>query len=321
MARKLVAALILCTFACDDNNDDPPEMLAPEDEVIDDLADIPPPPEGENIREYIVDEQIIPPGTEVQTCYFLEPEKEDMWANALTSYQGKHGHHFVLFAAAVPEAPGTIRDCTQVEDMLNLIPIISSVNFGLEEFPEGMAVRVPAGTQMVIQQHIVNTSENPIRVKDGMHLRLLEKDEVQVTAGFYGVSDISFVLPPDEGTEQEVQFDCVVPRDMNLLLMGPHMHEWGLRFRAEVGTPDSMREVINIDPWFAEFRDEPPVHEWGAEDPLVLKEGDILRTTCAFNNTSGKDLDFPAEMCATYGYYFPAPEGSEAWTCAGTASE
>ena len=84
-----------------------------------------------------------------------------------------------------------------------------------------MAVRVAAGTQMVIQQHIVNTSENPIRVKDGMHLRVLDKADVEVTAGFYGISDINFVLPPDDGKEQEVTFECAVPRDMNLLLMGP----------------------------------------------------------------------------------------------------
>ena len=44
-----------------------------------------------------------------------------------------------------------------------------------------------------------------------------------------------------------------------------------------------------------------------------------MRTHCTFNNTSGKDLEFPAEMCATYGYYFPAPEGSEAWTCAASS--
>jgi hypothetical protein len=214
-----------------------------------------------------------------------------------------------------------VRDCTRIEDMINLIPAISSVNFGLEKFPPGMAIRIPKGAQLVLQQHIVNTSENPIRVRDGMHLKLLPKEEVEILAGFYGISDVEFVLEPEEGVEREVSFFCEAPRDMNLLLMGPHMHEWGVRFNAKAGPVDSMREIINIDPWFAEYRDEPPVTEWGVDAPLALKKGDHIETTCVYNNTSGKDLEFPSEMCATYGYYFPAPEGSEAWTCEGTSRE
>jgi hypothetical protein len=311
------ALAVLASTACEEGDGTMDEMVA-EDEVVDDLAEIPPKPDSDLVREYISAEQIVPPGTEVQTCYFLEPEEADMYARALTSFQGEYGHHFVLFSAAVPEAPGTVRDCTRIEDMINLIPAISSVNFGLEEFPPGMAIRIATGTQLVLQQHIVNTSEHPIRVRDGMHLELLKKEDVEILAGFYGISDVGFVLPPNEGVEQEVEFHCEVPRDMNLLLMGPHMHEWGVRFSAAAGPADALEEIIRIDPWFAEYRDEPPVTEWGVDAPLRLQQGDLIQTTCVFNNTAGEDLEFPGEMCATYGYYYPAPEGSEAWTCAGT---
>lgn len=65
------------------------------------------------------------------------------------------------------------------------------------------------------------------------------------------------------------------------------------------------------------MRDEPPVKDYGVETPLQLKAGDVMRTTCVFNNTTGRKLDFPHEMCATYGYFFPAPPGAEEFTCAG----
>ena len=53
----------------------------------------------------------------------------------------------------------------------------------------------------------------------------------------------------------------------------------------------------------------------------MLKEGDIIRTRCEFDNATAKALEFPSEMCASYGYYFPAPSGTEAWTCAGGPAE
>ncbi|MCA9705186.1 MAG: hypothetical protein KDK70_04960 [Myxococcales bacterium] len=313
-----ILGLLLAPSCGDPSESDDAQMQTPEDEIVDDLAEIPEPPPG--ARQYVVDEQIIPPGTEVQLCYFLEPEQEEFYIDALESFQGSYGHHLVLFYTVAPEEPGTMRDCTSLADMVTLIPLISSVNFGLEQFPEGMALRVPAGTQMVIQQHYVNTSEHPIRVRDGMHLSTVPEQEVEYRAGFYGVSDVSFQLAPDQ-QEREVSFECTIPRDMNLLLMGPHMHEYGLRFEASVirqsepGAPEE--SVVSVDPWVAEYRDEPPVVEWGIDNALSLREGDTLRTRCVFKNTSDQELGFPAEMCATYGYYFPAPMGSEAWTCSG----
>jgi len=225
------ASLGLAT-ACDDG-DDAMDDAADDgtEEVVDDFPDnVPAVPAG--AREVAFPEVVIMPGQEVQNCYFLEPETADIYASALESYQGQFGHHLVLFYTIAPEAPGTVRDCTSIADMLTLIPAISSVNFGLEKFPEGMAVRIPAGTQLVVQQHYVNTSDKPVRAHDVLHLRTRPKEEIHELAGFWGVSDIEFVLPPAPGEEQVVEFDCIAPRDMKMLMAGPHMHEWGVRFEA-----------------------------------------------------------------------------------------
>lgn len=288
-----------------------------EDAAVDDFPEsIPEPAAGVRVIE--LEEQVIEPGTEVQLCYFFEPEAADLYAKALASFQGKFGHHAVLFRSVAPEPAGTIRDCTSLADMVNLIPVISSINFGLESFPENTALKVAAGTQLVVQQHYVNTGDQPIRVRDVLHLTVLPKEEVKTLAGFYGLGSVDFNLPPDGGVEQIVELSCAAPRDMNILLMGPHMHEWGKRIVTEVLRPEGPpSEVIRVDPWLAQYRDEPPVKEYSLEAPLVLKAGDVIHTTCVFDNTSDRELKFPSEMCATYGYYFPAPDGSEEWTCDG----
>lgn len=289
-----------------------PEQNAPT--TVDEFAVVPAPPTG--AVRYDFPEQVVAPGADVQTCYFMEPVAEDMFIRALDSYQSRFGHHLILFRAEKPEPVGSVRDCTSIQDMINLMPVISSVNFGLQEFPEGMAVRVPAGTQLVLQQHIVNTSENSIRLRDAVHVRYAPKAEVQIMAGFYGLSDVNFILPPHN--QHTTNWECVVPRDMSVLLMGPHMHEWGKSFVAQAGPVDNLQTIIDIPEWRAEMRDTPPVTEYSKDAPLLLKKGDVIRTKCTWMNTTAEELIFPYEMCATYGYYFPAPEGSEVWTCGGS---
>ncbi len=287
---------------------------APGDDAIEDFPTVPALPAG--ALELSFPEVVVPAATEVQTCYFLEPTGEDLLVNGLTSFQGGTGHHLILFRSVIAEPAGTLRDCTALNDMVTLVPVMSSVNFGLERFPAGMAVRVPAGTQLVLQQHVVNTHDKPVRLRDVAHVATLEPAEVETLAAFFGHGNVAFSLPGD-GVEVESSITCTVPQEMNVLLMGPHMHEWGTRFRAEAGPPDALAPMIDIDPWQTWMRDEPEVREFSADAPLVLHAGDQIRTTCAWKNDTGETLAFPKEMCATYGYYFPAWEGEETWTCGG----
>lgn len=311
MKLRAIPATVLTTFiaACGGNS-------ASDAPYIEDFAEVPELPASATFSWELA-EQEYPPGGDRQICHYLEPTTEDLWVKAFDSFQGRYGHHLILFKARITEPPGTIRDCTSAEDMIRLSPIVANIQFGLERFPEGMAIRVPAGTQLVLQQHYVNTSEKPIRVRDVAYMETVPRDEVEIPAGFFGVSDINFELPADPENIQRIAFECEVPNDMKLLLAGPHMHEWGTEFVAEMGPAGALQEVIRVEEWEAWMRDEPPVTNWSKEAPFELKAGDVMRTTCNFRNTTNKPLIFPEEMCATYGYYFPAPEGNGEFTCAG----
>src|SRR5687767_4301771 len=150
----------------------------PEPSVIDDFPEDSTVPSSATMS-WQLEEQVIEPG-EVQICHYLEPTTEEMWVTSFDSAQGKFGHHLIIFKARVTEPPGTIRECTSAEDMVRLSPIISSVQFGLERFPEGMAIRVPRGTQVVLQQHYVNTSDKPIRVRDVAWMETVPADQVSI---------------------------------------------------------------------------------------------------------------------------------------------
>jgi hypothetical protein len=324
----LVATLALLLPGCgDDGTSDDGEAS-----VASDLAEVAPLPEGGVVvdmqpgvpvellpgtSQIDFPEQIIPAASEIQTCMFMEPLKETTFFKALRAFQGRYGHHLILFKTSAPEEPGTVRDCTEAGEMKFITPVLSSVNFGLEKFPEGMALEVEAGAQLVVQQHYVNTSEEPIRVRDSIHVETVRGDSVQELAGFYGISELLFQLEPTS-EDTTLRFECTIPADLNLLMVGPHMHEWGTQFYADVGAAENPTRVIDIPEWEAEYRDDPPVAEFSRENPLAVSQGDVIRTTCVWQNTTDHVIGFPEEMCATYGYFFPATPEMKEWTCAGT---
>jgi hypothetical protein len=291
---------------------------AKEEPPIEDLPTLDATTIPEGALELKFPEVVVPPG-EVQNCYFMEETAEELWVDSLTSFQGRYGHHLVLFSAEEKEPVGTLRDCTGLSDMTTLRPIIASINFGIDRLPQGMAIRIPAGTQLVLQQHYLNTSTRPILTRDVTYLGVRPAAEVETPVGFLGLSNVNFRLTPSQD-EVEIGFACAAPHDLKVLLLGPHMHEYGVRTRTQLGPPDALVTAIELDRWDAHWRDEPAAvaRQFTPETAPELKAGDVIRTTCTYRNTSGRNLTFPAEMCATYGYFFPAPRGSETWLCAGS---
>ncbi len=198
--------------------------------------------------------------------------------------------------------------------MIELIPAVFSSNFAIAGFPESMAVRLEAGTQLVVQQHYINTQTRPLRVRDVIHYEPLEAEGVETEIGFLGLSNIGFTARPG-GMTETFEIECTVPFDMSVVMLGPHMHEWGHSIRVTLLDGTSEQELLTVPEWSPEYRDYPPISDM-VDQPLALTTGQKIRLTCTFENTTDSDLTFPQEMCAVYGYYFPAAERS-AWLCSG----
>jgi hypothetical protein len=208
--------------------------------------------------------------------------------------QGRGGHHAVLLGARQPLPAGTIEDCSNGSDMAKYEMIMLP-----RELPPGHGSKLPGGRNMVIQSHYVNTTSRPILVRDVVQLELVPMEQVRTWAApiMHGTLDLE--IPA--GQSGEVSFDCVLEQDVELLVIGGHMHEWGTKFQAEIGpTIDALELLYLVDPWKAEFRDVPPVTLF-YEQPKPLAAGTIVRTTCTWDNTESHPLVFPHEMCITFG--------------------
>jgi hypothetical protein len=78
------------------------------------------------------------------------------------------------------------------------------------------------------------------------------------------------------------------------------MHEYGRSYRVDLVRGETLMPILQIDDWSEEYRYSSPMEMYWPSDVLI-EEGDLLRTTCTWENYEQYSLGFPDEMCTTYG--------------------
>jgi len=284
-------------------------------DVMDLRSEFPTPPEGALV--YTTPEYVIPAYTEKQFCWITTYDGPDMGIHGQWNYQAQMGHHVTVFGTTVTEREmpdGESWDCTSVEalEMTSLEPIIigGSIDYTetgvVNEFvlPEGMAAPLEGGQRIVIQSHYVNTFDTDVLVQDEAHLVLMEEQEVQTWAAPL-VNTITELSIPAQEEEYTLTFDCTFEESYDLLYIGGHLHEWGTRFSTD-WTRDGVTETIyDVPEWDPLFRDAPVYDDFGGQ-AFRVEPGDVFTTHCSWLNDTGDVLEFPAEMCVTFGMIYPA---------------
>lgn len=289
--RALPLALA-ALFACQPDDDADTGDTAGSADELDVRVEVP--PADPRFHDIVTAEAVVPPGEEKVFCFHLGTLGADTGVRNLESYQGKYGHHAIVLATKEPMPEGTVEDCTAVEDMLKYESLVIPL-----ALPEGHGAKIPGDVHLVAQSHYVNAGDKPLRIRDVMRIELIDFADITEEAATFALNSIDFVVPPGESS---VEFDCTVPYDMDVLLVGGHMHEQGMRHEVFLGATDAVEQRLYLaDPWRPEFRDTPPITKM-FDAPLSLKAGDVIRTRCTWNNQTGEALEFPTEMCSSFGY-------------------
>jgi hypothetical protein len=287
LAFVLLFSVAACTGGGGDGGDDVP------DGVTDVRVPIPEP--SDDYIDLITPDIQIEAGTEKMFCLYLDNDQGDVAVNAMEALQGDYGHHIVLLTTIEPQPAGTLEDCSSQEDMWKFRSFVLPGN----ELPPGHGIRIPDGMQYVMQIHYVNVGRTPILVRDVARLARIDLEAVETWVTTLTTNSLRLELPVGQSVET---FDCNLAEDVDLLLLGGHMHETGLRFEIEVGpSVDALESMYLVDPWEPSYRDAPPVTLFFTQ-PRRLAAGTIVRTTCEWDNTTDDTLVFPAEMCASFGY-------------------
>jgi hypothetical protein len=279
----LGCALAVC--ACGDPGSDVPPG------VVDVRVPIPAP--DPNYHDLVSPDIVIDPGQDKMYCFYLTNEQA-LTVSTMIPYQAEGGHHIVLLTTLEPQPAGTLEDCSDQADMWKFRSFILPI-----EVPDGYGIRVPQGLQYVMQLHYINAGDDPILVRDVARLRKVPESSVERWIATLTANSLSLKIPPGYGSES---FDCTLNEDLDLLLLGGHMHESGTRYSIEVGpSVDDLTNIYLVDPWKPLYRDAPPVSLF-FQNPYQVPAGTIVRTTCEWNNAGSTMIDFPHEMCASFGY-------------------
>jgi hypothetical protein len=256
--------------------------------------------------EFSMPEIVIEPGQDVTWCYVPDfTVDEDFVVKRALAYQGASGHHMVIYRSGVPRRPGELFDCTNLETMVSMLPLVipDVPDHDARTLPEGFGVRVPAGATIVLQSHLINANVEPIAIKDVMQLHVAAAGEELTEASYWVISDNELVLPEGPST---VTKSCTIAAETKLVFQLGHMHEWGKSLSVTRHRGASADVIYEVPAWTAEFRDQGPTTSYPAEAPLVLAPGDRVDLTCSWNNDTGAEIRWPKEMCVTLGAYYPA---------------
>ncbi len=228
---------------------------------------------------------------------------EDVHVNRSRVFQTAGGHH----ALVLRRPPGGGADPTphpcEAADMADAFFVATGAADGAGlSLPDGVALELPRDAEIWVQTHYTNDSGSVRRAQDVVHLELIPASEVRELASVFAQVDAAFEIPA--GQEYTRTMSCTFPDPITIPWILPHMHEAGLRFEVEVFRDDGRETLYSWSgPWMHEDRHTFPMLQ--LDDPLAVRSGDGIRTTCTWRNDGATPLSWPTEMCVSFFAFYP----------------
>lgn len=254
----------------------------------------------------------VAPGTERQWCYWFKlPSDVDLDVTRFEVEYLKGSHHMNLFQTDkdFPDGDG---DClTGVFSPMgtngyNLI--VGSQDEKLDwRLPDGVAFKLKAKRQMMLQTHYVNanTQGTPLgkgRVKINLHAEP-DASKIKAHMGTMFANNVNINVPPRE--TRAFTTSCTLPQDATVVALTGHFHSRGKTFSVNVA-PDGQHatdEIYRSRTW-----DEPPFQV--LSPARAVPANGALQYTCEFTNTTEQTVKFGPrvetdEHCNLFAYFYP----------------
>lgn len=299
---RYCALFLVSMLACET----PSQTPTPQADVVDLRVAYPVPEEGIQIR---TPDLSVEPYEEVMYCYYDTYTGPPVGVvGMLPLYSKTYGHHVFLKAAndADDTPTGALVDCTsaEVEQMKESVFVQAVHNYfpdgtgdWLSLFP-GYAFRLEQNQRLKLDAHFINPTDSALLANAAVNLELIPENEVEEWVGSFDLDGVNFEIPP--GPNQSISFDCALPEGSAVLSVGGHMHENGTRYTVELIRGDTKIPLLDVPAWSEAYRYSPPMSNFWPGD-IRIEEGDLIRTTCRWDNPTSNPLSYPEEMCTTFG--------------------
>jgi hypothetical protein len=240
------------------------------------------------------------PGEEREyVCYTMTlPADAETVVTQVRPIYGKGIHHLGVYQTLAPEPDGQF-DCPELFKMTWLPIYGGGVGSGPLSTPANAGYKLPAGTQILVQIHLLNTSDTPIEDKTSVVLKTDDSPDL-LGAGVYGFDNRTIHLPANT-LNVEQTMDCSAKHDMDVFAVFGHMHRLGTTIEISRGA-NVGDEILYKAAWT--FNEQPV-----APMTAHIKAADTFHIRCTYDNTSAIDVNYGErtqdEMCTALLFYTP----------------
>lgn len=259
----------------------------------------------------------VPAGMEVQHCYWFKlPSDVDLDVVKIQIRYLPGSHHMNLFQSN-QDVPDHDEDCWKPVDFSrpdnpngwDLVAGSQSTSLDWE-MPKGIAFKLKAHRQMMLQTHYVNANTQMTPTAKGrVKINLIaEPDKSKITAhmGTMFANNVNIAIPPH--SSRSFSTTCGMANDVNVVALTGHFHSRGKTFSVNLA-PDGAspgEEIFRSRAWA-----EPPFNV--LEKPRALPKGGGLYYTCDFQNDTDTMITFgphveTQEHCNLFAYFYPWEE-------------
>ncbi|MCA9033737.1 MAG: redoxin domain-containing protein [Planctomycetaceae bacterium] len=244
--------------------------------------DLPPTPNFASGWRMPEPDQVIPvrkepftvPATGVVDYQYFEVDlnfTEDKYVVAAEARPGNPSvvHHIIAFL----KVPGQ-KDISLGRMLIGYAPGTSPLIF-----PEGTAMKVPAGSKILFEMHYTpNGTEQTDLSYIGV--RFTDADHVKQEVVGLEALNSKFRIPAGD-SDYQVRANENISEDVSLLSLTPHMHLRGKSFRYEARYPDGSREVLLDVPEY-DFNWQ---LRYEFAEPKAIPRGTVIECVATFDNS------------------------------------
>ena len=233
--------------------------------------------------------------------------RSDINIHGFTAVAPTGTHHTVL--SLIPSGaniPDGMADCNGFTNGSHML-FGSGVGTPPMTMPDGVAVRLHAGQQILLNLHLFNTRTSAITGHSIIQIQALAASDVAneaeiVLAG----KDDGLVVPGHQRSTQTGT--CTFTSDQTIFAMFPHMHTMGSNMAVTANLPDGgTHELLNQPYDFSVQR------YYSISPTFAMPSGGSLTIGCSYNNTEDTKMFGEStnnEMCYTGVYRYPANAGN-----------
>lgn len=254
----------------------------------------------------------VPPGGERQVCKTVNlPVDVDVDVVRMVSTMQGTSHHLNVYkvlagdvAAPVTPEESTVHDCSPAAEQLDGS---AAYIFGAAtpersvDMPDGVAFHLSAGQRLILEQHVINPTGEPLFGGATFDLvRAADDAVIEHHADIVWMANWSIYLPPNQ--ETAITEHCTLPFDAEVFGLMSHTHKLGTTFTIDRWSSSDTENVYTSTDWAH------PIYQT-YDPPLPVAAGEGFQWTCNYSNTTGSAVSAgPSandEMCMMFAYAYP----------------